>query len=371
LPDDFGSLELLAWRVEQGRPDPHNPLVEPKMPWDLGGVMAHGTVLRDPIDGRWKAWQISTPPSRPYGPGTWTYDRRLTYLESEDGVTWRRPALALIADGGVRVLGRRTSRDGIQWSDPTELLLTPDWRDPGDTQFMELNPLPYPGGYIGTVAVYHNHTQTIDLQWAASRDAIRWWRPDRRPALPNGPLGDHGGGMIWPTRSLVLDGRRLHVYYGGTQGLHGDMYNTTASGPRRLEARGESLSRQSSSLPDHSALCRATWQAHRLWALAPAAGGPYVGQAVTHRRPLAMTELRVNVLTRPDGDLRVEVLDAQAAPVPGFTADDCEPVRGDHEAIIVKWKQNSVLPERATKLRFLLRQAYLYGFDTTGAPAPK
>jgi hypothetical protein len=236
---------------------------------------------------------------------------------------------------------------------------------------MELNPMPYPGGYIATVAVYHTHTQTIDLQWSASRDGIRWWRPDRRPALPNAPLGDYGGGMIWPMRSPVLDGGRLHVYYGGTQGLHGDMHNTRAAGPRRLETRGESLSRQSSSLPDHSALCRASWQAHRLWALAPAAGGPYVGQAVTHRRALAMAKLRVNVLTRPDGDLIVEALDAQGSPVPGFTAVDCEPVRGDHQASVVKWKQNSVLPERAAKLRFLLRQAYLYGFDITGAEAPK
>src|SRR5437660_10342996 len=63
MADDFEDLEFMAWRVEPGRPDPHNPLLEPGMPWDSGGVFAHGTVLRDPIDGLWKAWQVSFPAS--------------------------------------------------------------------------------------------------------------------------------------------------------------------------------------------------------------------------------------------------------------------------------------------------------------------
>jgi hypothetical protein len=61
MPGDFESLQLVAWRVEPGVPDPHNPLLEPALRWDSGGIMAHGTVLRDPIDGLWKAWQVSTP----------------------------------------------------------------------------------------------------------------------------------------------------------------------------------------------------------------------------------------------------------------------------------------------------------------------
>ena len=173
-----------------------------------------------------------------------------------------------IADGGLRLIGRRTSTDGRTWSDPTRLVMPPDWRDPADTQFMELCPLPVPGGYVATVTVYHNLTQRIDLQWAASRDGINWWRPDRRPALPNPPLGDYGGGMIWPMRTPVIDGQSLHVYYAGNESLHGDLFNSGQSGPRKLRARGEVVSRQSSSLPNYSALCRATWKTGRLWALA-------------------------------------------------------------------------------------------------------
>ena len=96
MPADFEDLQAVAWRVEQGEPDPANPLLVPEMPWDAGGVFSHGTVLRDPLDGIWKAWQVSTPVSKPQGPGTWTHDRRLTYLESPDGVNWRRPSLSLV-----------------------------------------------------------------------------------------------------------------------------------------------------------------------------------------------------------------------------------------------------------------------------------
>ncbi len=51
MPDDFESLKLVAWRVEEGEQDQNNPLLDPAMPWDSGGIMAHGTVLLDPIDG--------------------------------------------------------------------------------------------------------------------------------------------------------------------------------------------------------------------------------------------------------------------------------------------------------------------------------
>jgi hypothetical protein len=485
MAEDFEDLDFCAWRVEPGRPDTANPLVEPAMPWDAGGVLAHGTVLRDPIDGLWKAWQHSIPipegkldkqEARWWQPG-------LTYLESKDGVHWQRPKLNLVrwkehgetnlllegyssyasvnidpgrqdapyelfifrhpgyagapkviaglplppgkdrhpyglyryqsrdgkawqavegplelatndscyiyrlgkenyvsyhktelpafpggltpfdvGDGGVRLIGRRTSRDGSHWSDPTAIVMSPDWRDPADTQFMEVCPVAVPGGYAATVTVFHNLTQTIDLQWAASRDGIHWWRPERRPALANAPLGEYGGGMIWPMHHPVLDGDRLHVYYGGTEGLHGDLYNIRASGPRVLRARGEILSRQSFTYGgDYGALCRATWTADRLWALCGAHGGYTEGTATTRRADLAGEHLLVNLTTRPGGTLRVELLDGDGRTLPGFSAADCDPVVGDHHALVVRWKGGDRAPAGAARARFLFRRAFLYG----------
>lgn len=172
---------------------------------------------------------------------------------------------------------------------------------------------------MATVTVYHNLTQAIDLQWAASRDGIEWWRPDRRPALPNPPLGDYSGGMIWPASSPVIERGQLHVYYRGLEGNHGEIFNTKASGPRKLRTRGEIISRQSSALPDHGAACRASWTADRLWALVSAGGGPLEGTATTAPLSLGNKRLLVNVVTRKRGDLRVELLDRAGGVFPGLS----------------------------------------------------
>ena len=98
MPDNFDSFRLVSWRVEQGVPDEHNPLITPAMPWDAGGIMAHGTVIHDPIDGLWKAWQVSTPAEVRYEGLEARHEslRRLTYLESKDGVNWYRPMLPFV-----------------------------------------------------------------------------------------------------------------------------------------------------------------------------------------------------------------------------------------------------------------------------------
>ena len=82
---DFVERRNVAWRIEMGQPDARNPLIEPHMPWDDGETFMHGTVLRDPIDGLWKAWSTAAPRG--------TFDRRLVYYQSNDGIDWQRPEI--------------------------------------------------------------------------------------------------------------------------------------------------------------------------------------------------------------------------------------------------------------------------------------
>ncbi len=504
MPDDFESLKLVSWRVEEGVPDPRNPLLEPAMPWDSGGVMAHGTVLRDPIDGLWKAWQVSTPAEEapPEGRAAAKPDpadpprvealafrhvtqRRLTYLESKDGVNWYRPMLPFVGwpghdrtnilldldsggtavyasvfvdpenkewpyemfvmrspkkgnvvnrvgslpgpqhhalgcyryrskdgkdwklvdgplmptprgdvcyvyrqpDGSyisyfkingevsdenriipydndtltIRKVARRTSADGREWGNQVTVL-SPDWRDPDFTQFLELCPVKVEGGYMALVNYYNPSIQTMSLQLAASRDGIHWWRPDRRPALANPPLGDYGGGMIWQMHHPVVEDGRMHVYYAGSEGLHGEIFDTRF-GPR-IEVGGESvIGIETPTLAFNTALCRATWQFDRLWALAPSAGGATFGEAVTRPGNPVGSRLAVNLLVRDGGEFRAELLDKSDRPVPGFSVEDCHPITGDHRHTTVSWKGGEKAPAEAVKIRFVLQRAFLYGYD--------
>lgn len=488
MPDDFENFRLVSWRVEEGVPDPHNPLLVPAMPWDAGGIMAHGTVLHDPLDGLWKAWQVSTPAEERFEGLKPKHEslRRLTYLESKDGVEWNRPKLPFVrwpgydstniifdlnsggtavyasvlvdknkkawpyemfvlrspkiagvanrvghlpgpeeklgtyryrsedgkdwklvegpiaasvgggADvsyvyresdgsymsyfktyptlrpgdriitydnnprGGLRSVARRTSADGSTWGNGT-LALIRDWRDPDYAQFLELCPLKVNGGYVALVTYYDASIQTMCLQLAASRDGVSWWRPDRRPALPNAPLGDYGGGMIWQMHHPIVKDDTMFVYYAGSEGLHGDFHDTRLQ--PQIAVGGELVSGiQKPTLPFNTALCRASWQFDRLWSLVSSAGGPTVGEAVTRPANPAGGWLAVNVHVKKGGYFAAELLDKSGNAIKGFTAEACRKITGDHHEIRMRWAGGEHAPPEAVKIRFILQRAFLYGY---------
>jgi hypothetical protein len=184
MPDDFEEMHNVWWRVEQALPDAENPLLEGDMPWDAGGVGIHGAVLRDPIDGLYKAWIVSTPPLE-------TLTDQTTGMHSVDGRTWEEvhgpikgpfssdvcfvyPAKFFEPDGAKgyvayyrlslqdpeahvpahdnhpgrsRTLLRAESIEGKEWIND-EIIVSRDERDHRDIQYMELVPQRVPGGDI-------------------------------------------------------------------------------------------------------------------------------------------------------------------------------------------------------------------------------
>jgi hypothetical protein len=214
---------------------------------------------------------------------------------------------------------------------------------------------------VALVNYYDAVNQTMSLQLAASRDGIKWWRPDRRPALPNSPLGDYGGGMIWQMHHPIIENGTMYVYYAGSEGLHGEIHDSRLQ--PQIEVGNELVSGiQKPTLPFNTALCRAAWEFDRLWALAPSAGGPTLGQAVTRPAKIAGAQLVVNVRVKSVGALRAELLDSAGQPLPGYAADDCEPVTGDHRRVTFRWRGGATAPAGAVKVRFVLKRAFLYGY---------
>ena len=293
--------------------------------------------------------------------------------------------------GECRVIVVRTSDDGSEWS-AYEPVITPDWMDPQDTQFMELDTVPEKGGLIGMLAVYHVLTQTIDIQFAASRDGKRWWRPDRRPCVPLNPLGDYGGGMIWPLQSPFHHDGRLYFYYSGCDGVHADYMNTVLVQEfrNRIQWPHYPTGLRTGTEMDaycpfggityfHSAGCRASWKLGRLWAAVTASGGPMEGMLGTKQLSVSGKRLKVNAQTIRDGSLQVELLEGkfipgregplpedfviEEKPIPGFSRADCMPFKGDSEGAFIQWKGGDRVPVEQVRARFYLNQTRLYSFD--------
>ncbi|MGH2644837.1 MAG: hypothetical protein ACRDE2_12865, partial [Chitinophagaceae bacterium] len=261
----------------------------------------------------------------------------------------------------VRRIAMSTSPDGDHWTKP-KIIFGRDWRDPGYAQYMELCPLPVKGGYIGMLTYYNSSNKTISLQMAASRDGIHWWRPDRRLALPNPPIGDYGGGMMWQMHNPIVYDGRMYVYYAGAQGLHGEILDSRPQ--PRIEVGGESvIGVPTPTLPFNSALCRASWGFDRLYALVPAAGMPTIGRALTKLEDTQNGHLVVNVLVKKGGWFRAELIDNTGNVIPGFSASDCRPITGDHHRIAVQWKGGKEAPSGNVRIKFILQGAFLYGFE--------
>ncbi len=89
--DDFTERKNIAWRIEEGRWDPANPLLVGEYPWETATAFSEGTVLKDPFDGCYKAWGKSWPHLDNFYVGQ--FDGRVTYFLSEDGVKWSKPML--------------------------------------------------------------------------------------------------------------------------------------------------------------------------------------------------------------------------------------------------------------------------------------
>jgi len=76
------------------------------------------------------------------------------------------------------------------------------------------------------------------------------------------------------------------------------------------------------------------------------------------------TQLQVNAKAN-FGELTVEVLDERQAVIPGFTREECQPMRADSLEHTMRWKNNASLASlhgRPISLRFHLQNTRLYSY---------
>ena len=84
------------------------------------------------------------------------------------------------------------------------------------------------------------------------------------------------------------------------------------------------------------------------------------------------SQLQLNADIEPGGMLRASLLDAQGRPLPGYTAENCDPLSGDNLAHRVAWEGSADLAALAgtpVRLRLEFQQTRLYSFRFTEAAA--
>lgn len=253
--------------------------------------------------------------------------------------------------GRVQFLSR--SRDFEHWSTPTAVMIADD-RDQALARLegakkMEIYGMAaaaYEGAYIGFPWLFRvtgkgakdtGGDGHIDVQFAFSRDLVEWARPVRNAILPTGVAGSFDDEMIFTASAPVVRGDTVEMFYGAWDGPHGTFDRRAFVG-------------------------RATWKRDRFVSFTN--GGFTSGSIVTRSVTLDGESLMVNCDVS-NGELRAELLDSSGKVLPGYSAAECVPLRGDHLAAKLQWRGASsadALKGQTVKIRFILDRGDLFSF---------
>ena len=282
------------------------------------------TLAQDPKTGEYLAFHKRTHAHR-------GHPRRLVYLAtSTDMQTWSKPRLAMAPD---EIDDALTRIEGGLYS-----------------QFYNLSVFPYAGQFLGLVThfrftgspneqgpVQSPDDGPIDVQIVHSRDGRTWSRcEDRTPVIPNGPHAYDAGSILGVSNGPVIVGDEMWVYYTAITTTHGGYL------PKK-----------------RITIARAAWGLDGFVSLD--AGGD---DGMVETVPLVPSGDRLFVnADSSKGELRVEVIDSEGRPVPGYRDHDCTPTRADSVRHHIRWGERAQLPDdRPIRLRFHLRDASLFSY---------
>lgn len=365
------------------RPSLEDPVIPdfPHMVIRAGGGRASGTTWIDHAAGD---------PRERYKAFIYTGGRKQSVWFSGDGVDWRRQEFEIesVSDrttffynpfrkiwaesarakrtlptgaGRPERVSRarvyRESADLKSWvppdTDPTAVFWTgPDQDDPpypGAEAFPELynlDAVAYESLLVGLFTWYYpdEDANLLEIGVGFSRDGFHWTRPTRGggpdafiPAANRPDAWDAyntqsaGGGFL-------VVGDELWFYFSGRDKRHGTPLEdwTVSTGLAKLRRDG-------------------------FYSMdADAAEGTLT------TRPIRFSGAHLFVNARTDkGEMRVEVLDLDGAPLPGFSRADAVPVVADDVRSRVRWADREDLSElagRPVRLRFHLRSGSIYSF---------
>ena len=331
----------------------------------------HGTaVIYDPDDPREDARYKLVAGAEPSG--------CICAFRSPDGIRWtpvrRHPVLPTNPDCPMGFLrardgryvvyhrlhgyGRRVFRseswDFRFFTGEPRMVLEPDAGDGPQIQFYGMGSSQYGSYELGTLWIFHTDPDELgggkmrgfqQTELAYARHGTAWHR-----AAQGSPFLPHGGPEAWDCGNLqcasapvTLDGE-IRYYYMGTTQCH----------QRHWELE-----------PQTAGLGLATLKPDRFVALR---AGDRPAELLTVAFTPPSPKLFVNAATDRGGWLRVEVLDVEGHPIPGYEADASEPITGDSLAHEVRWPRAdpAAFPVgQPTRLRVRAENARLFSLSIT------
>ena len=234
------------------------------------------------------------------------------------------------------------SSDFVKWTQPETFL----WTLNSTEELYNNSAFVYGDQYLGLLSIFDLNPKRHDLNcWLiSSRDARRWERcPAAAPIIACGGVGEWNRFMSWNGGSPPIRvGDRLYFYFRGSARRHGPY-----EGPDNTDAP----------------ICvgLATLRLDGFASLDASFDG---GEFVTTRGLIEGGDLVLNAKC-DYGEIRVELMDEADHPLPGYSLDDCVPLRADGTALTVHWKEHPDLAGAAGKtvrLRLALKNARLYSY---------
>ncbi|MBN64778.1 MAG: hypothetical protein CME20_25750 [Gemmatimonadetes bacterium] len=250
----------------------------------------------------------------------------------------------------TRQIGRRDSRDFINWSSNRPVLESSLDHTPG-SEFYHLQGAiinqTYGGLYLGMLGAYYadlrrkfdpaRNDGLTECQLAYSRDTMRWARWDE-PFIARGDRGAFDWGGVY-CGYPVVSGAQIYFMYTGNSERHG--------------------------VPSGTAFGLATMRLDGF--VSVEAEGFMEGILVTRPHHWHAAEVRVNVHAL-HGGLKVQLQDEMGHAFAGFGDADCQPICADAIDEVVTWKGGDVrsLQGRMVALKFTFcPEDKLYSYTLT------
>ena len=199
-------------------------------------------------------------------------------------------------------------------------------------------------------AIYHHHTDLLDVRMATSPDGRVFNWVSYEPIVETGGPGEWDSGRLYTCPNLVrLPNGKLALPYRGMGRTHNE-------GFRKFYKDYEG---------NKTRFSWAMWDEGRLAGIEASNQGEFYTQSVT----LEGSDIEINARTTRVGGVEVELWEAVSRffskPLEGYSFEDCIPFRGDEIWARCQWKGKEDLSElrgKQLQLRVRLSSAKIFGY---------